>query len=60
MVAPTETETKESLDAFAEAIDQILAEAEADPDKAKQAPYATPVRRLDEVKATRRPVVRQL
>ncbi len=59
MVEPTETETKESLDAFAETIDRILAEAEEDPDKAKQAPYTTPVRRLDEVKATRRPVIRQ-
>jgi len=59
MVEPTETETKESLDAFAEAIEQILAEAEQDPEKAKQAPYTTPVRRLDEVKATRKPVVRQ-
>jgi glycine dehydrogenase subunit 2 len=59
MVEPTETEAKESLDAFAEAIEQILAEAETDPEVAKQAPYTTPVRRLDEVKATRKPVVRQ-
>ena len=59
MVEPTETETKESLDAFAEAIEQILTEAESDPEIAKQAPYTTPVRRLDEVRATRRPVVRQ-
>jgi glycine dehydrogenase subunit 2 len=59
MVEPTETETKESLDAFAEAIEQILAEAESGPEMAKNAPYDTPVRRLDEVKATRRPVVRQ-
>jgi glycine dehydrogenase subunit 2 len=59
MVEPTETETKESLDTFAEAIEQILAEAETDPEKARQAPYTTPVRRLDEVKATRKPVVRQ-
>src|SRR5689334_11987509 len=59
MVEPTETETKESLDAFAEAIEEILAEAESDPEVAKEAPYTTPVRRLDEVKATRRPVVRQ-
>ena len=59
MVEPTETETKESLDAFADAIEQILAEAEADPEIAKSAPYTTPVRRLDEVKATRQPVVRQ-
>jgi glycine dehydrogenase subunit 2 len=59
MVEPTETETKESLDAFAAAIEQILAEAEQDPEQAKQAPYTTPVRRLDEVKATRKPVVRE-
>jgi glycine dehydrogenase subunit 2 len=60
MVEPTETETKESLDAFADAVEEILAEAESDPEVAKQAPYTTPVRRLDEVKATRQPVVRQL
>jgi glycine dehydrogenase subunit 2 len=59
MVEPTETETKESLDAFADAIEEILAEAEADPDQARSAPFTTPVRRLDEVKATRKPVVRQ-
>jgi glycine cleavage system P protein (glycine dehydrogenase) subunit 2 len=59
MVEPTETETKESLDAFADAVEEILAEAERDPDVAKNAPYTTPVRRLDEVKATRHPVVRQ-
>jgi glycine dehydrogenase subunit 2 len=60
MVEPTETETKESLDAFAEAVEKILAEGEQNPDLAKNAPYTTPVRRLDEVKATRQPVVRQL
>jgi glycine dehydrogenase subunit 2 len=59
MVEPTETETKESLDAFAEAIEEILTEAETDPELAKNAPYSTPVRRLDEVRATRKPVVRQ-
>jgi glycine dehydrogenase subunit 2 len=59
MIEPTETETRESLDGFAEAIERILAEAESDPERAKQAPYTTPVRRLDEVKATRKPVVRQ-
>jgi glycine dehydrogenase subunit 2 len=59
MVEPTETETKESLDAFAEAVQQILAEGEDNPDLAKNAPYTTPVRRLDEVRATRQPVVRQ-
>jgi glycine dehydrogenase subunit 2 len=59
MVEPTETETKESLDAFADAVERILAEAEEDPEVARQAPYTTPVRRLDEVKATRSPVLRQ-
>ncbi len=59
MIEPTETETKESLDAFADAVEQILEEAEDDPEIARQAPYSTPVRRLDEVKATRRPVLRQ-
>jgi glycine dehydrogenase subunit 2 len=59
MVEPTETETRESLDAFADAIEEILTEAETDPELAKNAPYSTPVRRLDEVRATRKPVVRQ-
>ncbi len=59
MVEPTETETRETLDAFAEAIESILTEAAEDPAIAQQAPYTTPVRRLDEVAANRNPVVRQ-
>ncbi len=59
MVEPTETETRETLDAFAEAIDAILEEAAEDPGIAQGAPYTTPVRRLDEVAANRNPVVRQ-
>jgi glycine dehydrogenase subunit 2 len=59
MVEPTETEPRENLDAFADAIDRILEEAESDPEIARQAPYTTPVRRLDEVRANRQPVVRQ-
>jgi glycine dehydrogenase subunit 2 len=59
MVEPTETETREDLDALAEAFEQILAEAERDPEIARAAPYTTPVRRLDEASASRRPVVRQ-
>nr|MBA2546269.1 aminomethyl-transferring glycine dehydrogenase subunit GcvPB [Solirubrobacterales bacterium] len=59
MVEPTETETRETLDAFAEAVDEIFAEAEKDPSIAQQAPYTTPVRRLDEVGAARNPVIRQ-
>ena len=59
MIEPTETETKESLDSFAEAIESILGEAEEDPGILANAPYTTPVRRLDEVGATRNPVLRQ-
>jgi glycine cleavage system P protein (glycine dehydrogenase) subunit 2 len=59
MVEPTETETAETLDAFAAAIEEILAESERDPEIARNAPYTTPVRRLDEVAATKRPLVRQ-
>jgi glycine dehydrogenase subunit 2 len=59
MVEPTETETKETLDEFAEAIAAILAEAAEDPQTALGAPYTTPVRRLDEVAAAKHPVIRQ-
>ncbi|HYM46296.1 MAG TPA: aminomethyl-transferring glycine dehydrogenase subunit GcvPB [Solirubrobacteraceae bacterium] len=60
MVEPTETETRETLDAFAEAIAQILREAASEgPEVAQNAPYTTPVRRLDEVAAAKRPVIRQ-
>jgi glycine dehydrogenase subunit 2 len=59
MVEPTETETKETLDGFAEAIAEILREAAEDPEIALQAPYTTPVRRLDEVGAAKHPVIRQ-
>jgi glycine dehydrogenase subunit 2 len=59
MVEPTETETKETLDAFADAIAEILAEAAEDPEIARGAPYSTPVRRLDEVAAAKRLVIRQ-
>ncbi|HTZ63697.1 MAG TPA: aminomethyl-transferring glycine dehydrogenase subunit GcvPB [Solirubrobacteraceae bacterium] len=60
MVEPTETETRETLDAFAETIADILREAETDgPEPARAAPYTTPVRRLDEVAAAKRPIVRQ-
>jgi glycine dehydrogenase subunit 2 len=60
MVEPTETETKETLDAFADAIAAILQEAAEDPEIALSAPYSTPVRRLDEVAAAKRPVIREV
>jgi glycine dehydrogenase subunit 2 len=59
MVEPTETETRETLDAFADAIAAILSEAADDPEIARNAPYTTPVRRLDEVAAAKHPVIRQ-
>jgi glycine dehydrogenase subunit 2 len=59
MIEPTETEPKERLDDLADAFESILAEAEEDPEIARQAPYTTPVRRLDEAGAARNPVVRQ-
>jgi glycine dehydrogenase subunit 2 len=59
MFEPTETETRESLDELADAIDSILAEAEEDATILTEAPYTTPVRRLDEAAASRRPVIRQ-
>ena len=59
MVEPTETETRESLDELAEAIESILAEAEEDPGSCDRRPYTTPVRRLDEAAASRKPTIRQ-
>jgi glycine dehydrogenase subunit 2 len=60
LIEPTETETRETLDAFADAIAAIVAEAEQDPEIARNAPYTTPVRRLDEAGAARRPRVREV
>ena len=59
LVEPTETETRETLDAFVDAIASIITEAEEDPEIARNAPYGTPVRRLDEAGAAKRPRVRQ-
>jgi len=59
MIEPTETETKETLDAFADAITAILREAADDPELARNAPYGTPVRRLDEAGAAKRLVLRE-
>ena len=60
MIEPTETETKERLDGFVDAIEKILDEAKKDPEIAKDAPYTTPVRRLDEAKAAKQPVIKQI
>ena len=53
MVEPTETESKETLDAFADAMHRAAREAEEDPQLLHDAPVTTPVRRLDEAKAAR-------
>ncbi len=53
MIEPTETESKESIDKFIEAMIQIAKEAKENPQILKDAPKTTPVRRLDEVKASR-------
>jgi glycine dehydrogenase subunit 2 len=53
MVEPTETESKETLDAFADAMLQVAREAQEDPHILHEAPVTTPVRRLDEARAAR-------
>jgi glycine cleavage system P protein (glycine dehydrogenase) subunit 2 len=53
MVEPTETESKETLDAFADAMRRAAREAREDPDLLRQAPVTTPVRRLNEALAAR-------
>jgi len=58
MVEPTETESKETLDAFAEALKSIAEEARTNPQLVQSAPHTTPVARLDEAKAARELKVR--
>jgi glycine dehydrogenase subunit 2 len=58
MIEPTETESKEVLDAFCDAMLAIAREAAESPELIKAAPHNRPVRRLDEVKAAKRAVVR--
>jgi glycine dehydrogenase subunit 2 len=58
MIEPTETEAKETLDEFCEAMLRIAEEAAAQPEILKEAPHSRPVRRLDEVRAAKQPVVK--
>jgi glycine dehydrogenase subunit 2 len=58
MIEPTETETKETLDAFCDAMLAIAREAAEDVTVLKEAPHHRPVRRLDEVRAAKNPVVK--
>jgi glycine dehydrogenase subunit 2 len=58
LIEPTETESIETLDAFADALIAIAAEAETHPERIRSAPHTTPVRRLDEATAARSPNLR--
>jgi glycine dehydrogenase subunit 2 len=55
LIEPTETESKETLDAFVAAMAQILREASEEPEQLQRAPHTLPVRRLDDVRAARLP-----
>ncbi|HXZ29646.1 MAG TPA: aminomethyl-transferring glycine dehydrogenase subunit GcvPB [Dehalococcoidia bacterium] len=58
MIEPTETESKQTLDAFIEAMKEIARDAEENPEVLHSAPHNTPVRRLDDVRAARNPDLR--
>jgi len=58
LIEPTETESIETLDAFADALIAIAREAETEPDVVTAAPHSAPVRRLDETTAARQPNLR--
>ena len=58
MIEPTESEPKEELDAFCDAMIAIARECEERPELVRSAPHTTPVRRLDEARAARQPVLR--
>jgi hypothetical protein len=58
MIEPTESAGKEELDRFIAAMQAIAREAEEDPELLRQAPHETPVRRCDETRAARQPVLR--
>jgi glycine dehydrogenase subunit 2 len=58
MIEPTETESKQTLDTFIEAMKEITRDAEENPDVLHTAPHNTPVRRLDDVRAARSPDLR--
>ena len=58
MIEPTETESKNTLDEFCDAMINIYREIRENPDVLKEAPHDTPVKRLDEVKAVKEPKLR--
>ena len=58
MIEPTETESKQELDTFIQAMISIAKEAESDPQLVKTAPHLTRTSKVDEVTAARRPLLR--
>src|SRR5699024_1159342 len=60
MIEPTETESKETLDEFIEAMIEIAKEVEENPEIVQEAPHHTVIGRLDETKAARKPVLRYI
>ena len=58
MIEPTETESKETIDAFVEVMRKIAAEAAENPDYLKGAPHNTPISRPDETRAARQPILK--
>jgi glycine dehydrogenase subunit 2 len=58
MIEPTETESRQTLDRFCDAMIQIAREAEESPEAVREAPLTTPVRRLDQTRAAREPRLR--
>ncbi|MDH7489407.1 MAG: aminomethyl-transferring glycine dehydrogenase subunit GcvPB, partial [Anaerolineae bacterium] len=58
MIEPTETESLETLDAFADAMLRIAEEARTKPEVLHDAPFTAPLRRLDDVRAAREPKLR--
>ena len=57
MVEPTETESRETMDRFVEAMEKIAEEIQNTPERVLQAPFTMPIRRPDEVQAARKPIL---
>ncbi|MNG37227.1 putative glycine dehydrogenase (decarboxylating) subunit 2 [compost metagenome] len=60
MIEPTETESKETMDAFADVMIKIAKEVEENPEIVLEAPHTTVIGRLDEVQAARQPILRYI
>lgn len=58
MIEPVETESLDTLNAFIDVMTKVAIEAKEDPEKVKHAPYSTPVRRLDETMAAKKPLLK--